>query len=459
MRKISLTARLTIIFVLIMAAACGGITLTLYGALRHELIWRDDRTLINRALQLRQLLQDGAKPEMLPLYFSRMVDTQQDILLIRQAAGPDVTINQTGIGLAALTAENQPGVLRRQRTKEGEELTILSLQGESNGGAVTLTVARLARERAKMLEQYRRESLLVCLAALMLGAILSPLLIRRGLRAIGALSKITAATHADRLSDSVPLNTLPRELLPLGEALNVMRSRLAHDFTRLTRFADDLAHELRTPVNVMLSQNQVALGQERTPEAYQQLLEGNIEELENLSRLTDNILFLARADHHNVALRKEVFSLPDTLENITDFLEPLAEEKGLRFALEAEGDIQADKMLFQRALVNLITNAVRHAPENTLIHIKTEATGEVINIAVGNKGEPLAETEKLFERFWRGDEARNSVGSGLGLALVKAIAELHGGYAWYQHREGENLFGIRLGGETPARQGRAGEQA
>ncbi|MCP1440141.1 two-component system OmpR family sensor kinase [Erwinia persicina] len=459
MRKISLTARLTIIFVLIMAAACGGITLTLYGALRHELIWRDDRTLINRALQLRQLLQDGAKPEMLPLYFSRMVDTQQDILLIRQAAGPDVTINQTGIGLAALTAENQPGVLRRQRTKEGEELTILSLQGESNGGAVTLTVARLARERAKMLEQYRQESLLVCLAALMLGAILSPLLIRRGLRAIGALSKITAATHADRLSDSVPLNTLPRELLPLGEALNVMRSRLAHDFTRLTRFADDLAHELRTPVNVMLSQNQVALGQERTPEAYQQLLEGNIEELENLSRLTDNILFLARADHHNVALRKEVFSLPDTLENITDFLEPLAEEKGLRFALEAEGDIQADKMLFQRALVNLITNAVRHAPENTLVRIKTEATGEAVDIAVGNKGEPLAETEKLFERFWRGDEARNSVGSGLGLALVKAIAELHGGYAWYQHREGENLFGIRLGGETPARQGRAGEQA
>lgn len=459
MRKISLTARLTIIFVLIMAAACGGITLTLYGALRHELIWRDDRTLINRALQLRQLLQDGAKPEMLPLYFSRMVDTQQDILLIRQAAGPDVTINQTGIGLAALTAENQPGVLRRQRTKEGEELTILSLQGQSNGGAVTLTVARLARERAKMLEQYRRESLLVCLAALMLGAILSPLLIRRGLRAIGALSKITAATHADRLSDSVPLNTLPRELLPLGEALNVMRSRLAHDFTRLTRFADDLAHELRTPVNVMLSQNQVALGQERTSEAYQQLLEGNIEELENLSRLTDNILFLARADHHNVALRKELFSLPDTLENITDFLEPLAEEKGLRFALEAEGNIRADKMLFQRALVNLITNAVRHAPENTLIRIKTEAAGEAVDIAVGNKGEPLAETEKLFERFWRGDEARNSVGSGLGLALVKAIAELHGGYAWYQHREGENLFGIRLGGENPARQGRAGEQA
>ncbi|HBV39167.1 MAG TPA: two-component sensor histidine kinase, partial [Erwinia sp.] len=370
MRKISLTARLTIIFVLIMAAACSGITLTLYGALRHELIWRDDRTLINRAEQLRQLLQDGAKPEMLPLYFSRMVDTQQDILLIRQADGPDVTINQTGIRLTELAGENQPGVLHRQRTQQGEELTLLSLQGTSKGGAVTLTVARLARERAKMLEQYRRESLLVCLAALVLGAILSPLLIRRGLKAIGTLSKITAATQADRLSDSVPVNSLPRELLPLGEALNVMRSRLAHDFTRLTRFADDLAHELRTPVNVMLSQNQVALGQERSPEAYQQLLAGNIEELENLSRLTDNILFLARADHHNVALRKERFSLADTLENITDFLEPLAEEKGLRFVIEVQGDLCADKMLFQRAMVNLITNAVRHAPENTFIRIK-----------------------------------------------------------------------------------------
>ncbi|WP_380184760.1 heavy metal sensor histidine kinase [Kalamiella sp. sgz302252] len=443
MRKPSLTVRLTIIFVLTMAAACAGIALTLYGALRHELIWRDDTTLINRAAQLRQLLQDGAKPEMLPLYFNRMVDTRQDILLIQPVNGPGVTINHTGATLASSPA---PGELHRQRTKEGEELTIYSLKGQTDSGAVTLTVARVARERARMLAQYRWQSLLVCLAALAACAILSPLFIRRGLKAIGALSKITADTSTDRLSQPIPLHNLPRELLPLGEALNLMRSRLADDFTRLTRFADDLAHELRTPINVMLSQSQVTLGQRRTVDEYQQLLEGNIEELENLSRLIDNILFLARADHHNVALSKERFSLSDMLEDITDFLEPLAEEKALSFSVQAQGDLQADKLLFQRAIVNLITNAIRHAPPGTLISIETEICTDGVNIAIGNQGELLTATEKLFERFWRGDEARHSAGTGLGLAMVKAIAELHDGEAWYRHRQSRNYFGIRLPG-------------
>jgi len=456
MHNLSLTARLTIIFVLIMAAACAGITLTLYGALRHELIWRDDQTLINRAEQLRQLLRDGAKPETLPLYFNRMVDTRQDILLIHPAKGPAITLNQTGVTLPTAIL---PGKLQRGRTREGEEIAFLSLRGEAENGAVMLTVARIARERAKVLEQYRQRSLLVCLAALTLVAILSPVLIRRGLRAIAKLSKITADTNADQLYQPIPLHRLPRELLPLGEALNTMRSRLAHDFTRLTRFADDLAHELRTPVNVMLSQSQVALGQERTPDEYQRLLEGNIEELENLSRLTDNILFLARADHHNVALRKEAFSLPDTLENITDFLEPLAEEKALSFLVQAEGEIFADRLMLQRALVNLITNAIRHAPEKTLLRINATFGERVVDISVGNQGELLTETEKLYERFWRGDDARHSPGTGLGLALVKAIAELHGGYAWYRHHQGENYFGIRLEGQKPARVMRAGEQA
>ncbi len=89
----------------------------------------------------------------------------------------------------------------------------------------------------------------------------------------------------------MPLQAIPQELLPIGNALNAMRQRLSTDFIRLTQFADDLAHEIRTPINVLLGQNQVALGHERSAAEYQTLLEGNIEELESLSRLTENILF------------------------------------------------------------------------------------------------------------------------------------------------------------------------
>lgn len=445
----SLTLRLTAIFTLIMAMACGGISLLLYSALRSELVWRDDQTLINRGAQLRQLLEDGAHPSSLPLYFNRMVDTRQDILSIRSLHEQNVSINNTGVALPAIspTPVNDPlneKQLYRWLNAEDIEASALSLQANSRVGPVTITLARVARERAVMLESYRRQSILLSLAAILLCAALSPILIRRGLRAIGRLSKITAETGSDRLNLPVPLQVLPRELLPLGEALNIMRQRLSTDFIRLTQFADDLAHEIRTPINVLLGQNQVALGHQRSASEYQGLLEGNIEELENLSRLTENILFLARATHHNIRLNKETFLLHDVLDTLIDFLEPLAEERGMFIELKAEGRLTADKMLFQRAITNLLTNAIGYSAEQGKIFVSTSHSGKYVEIQVSSAGEVLAEPEKLFERFWRGDNVRHTAGSGLGLSMVSAIADLHGGKAYYRHDNGNNVFGISM---------------
>ncbi|WP_312604724.1 heavy metal sensor histidine kinase [Kosakonia cowanii] len=449
MHSPSLTLRLTAIFTLIMALACGGISLILYSALRSELVWRDDQTLINRAAQLRQLLEDGAQPESLPLYFNRMVDIRQDILSIRPQQAQNVTINHTGVALPdiAPTPVNTPPSaqqLHRWRSADDMDASALSLQANSPHGTVTVTLARVARERAMMLERYRQQSILVSLAAILLCAALSPLLIRRGLRAIGRLSQIVAETASDRLNQTVPLQAIPQELLPLGKALNAMRQSLSTDFIRLTQFADDLAHEIRTPINVMLGQNQVALGHQRSVAEYQALLEGNIEELEALSRLTENILFLARATHHNIRLNQETFSLSEALEMVVDFLEPLAEEREMAIELNAQGSLTADKMLFQRAITNLLTNAIRYAPGNGTIAVSTIQGGNSVEIEVANDGEPLAEPEKAFERFWRGDNVRHTAGSGLGLSLVSAIAALHGGSAYYRHAQGKNIFGLRL---------------
>lgn len=166
----SLTLRLTAIFTLIMAMACGGISLILYKALRSELVWRDDQTLINRAAQLRQLLEDGAHPSSLPLYFNRMVDIHQDILSIRSQHEQNVSINHTGITLPAISptpvstppSEKQ---LHRWINADKTEASALSLQANSSLGPVTITLARVARERALMLERYRQQSILVSLAA------------------------------------------------------------------------------------------------------------------------------------------------------------------------------------------------------------------------------------------------------------------------------------------------------
>ncbi|MBM7342111.1 heavy metal sensor histidine kinase [Pantoea coffeiphila] len=445
----SLTLRLTAIFTLIVALACGGISLLLYSALRSELVWRDDQTLINRAAQLRQLLEGGAHPDSLPLYFNRMVDTRQDILSIGSQHQQNVSINHTGVALPKMSptpVSTPPGEqqIHRWLGADNIEASALSLQARSQEGPIVITLARVARERAIMLERYRQQSILVSLAAILLCAALSPLLIRRGLRAIGRLSQAMAETGSDRLTHTVPLQAMPKELLPLGEALNTMRQRLSTDFIRLTQFADDLAHEIRTPINVLLGQNQVALGHARSTEEYQALLEGNIEELEALSRLTENILFLARATHHNIRLNKETFLLHDALETLIDFLEPVAEEREMVIELHANGHLTADKMLFQRAMTNLLVNAIRYAPGHGTIAVSTLHRGDVTEIEVANAGDALAEPEKVFERFWRGDNVRHTAGSGLGLSLVSAIAALHGGSAYYRHEDGGNIFGVRL---------------
>nr|WP_234472042.1 heavy metal sensor histidine kinase [Erwinia sp. S43] len=441
--------RLTAIFTLIVALACGGISLILYSALRSELVWRDDQTLINRAAQLRQLLEGGAHPDSLPLYFNRMVDTRQDILSIGSQHQQNVSINHTGVALPEMSpipVSTPPGEqqIHRWIGADNIEASALSLQARSEEGPIVITLARVARERAIMLERYRQQSILVSLAAILLCAALSPLLIRRGLRAIGRLSQAMAETGSDRLTHTVPLQAMPKELLPLGEALNTMRQRLSTDFIRLTQFADDLAHEIRTPINVLLGQNQVALGHARSTEEYQALLEGNIEELEALSRLTENILFLARATHHNIRLNKETFLLHDALETLIDFLEPVAEEREMVIELHANGHLTADKMLFQRAMTNLLVNAIRYAPGHGAIAVSTLHRGDVTEIEVANAGDALAEPEKVFERFWRGDNVRHTAGSGLGLSLVSAIAALHGGSAYYRHEDGGNIFGVRL---------------
>ena len=295
-----------------------------------------------------------------------------------------------------------------------------------------------------MLEQYRDNSIMICIIAILLCSALSPLLIRNGLKAIHALSRLTANIDSRGLSQPLDEKTLPIELKPLGSALNIMRQKLDNDFTRLNQFADDLAHELRTPVNILLGHNQVVLNKERTIDEYQQALANNIEELEGLSRLTENILFLARAEHNNILLKKEPVSSAEAIGNLIDFLEYEADEKNITFVTACEGTLQADRILLQRVLLNLLSNAVRYSPENAAIRLNTWAKESETIVEVSNPGPELDAPDKLFNRFWRGDNARHSSGYGLGLSMVKAIMELHGGSAEYRFAEGEHIFSLRF---------------
>ncbi|BAT43971.1 heavy metal sensor histidine kinase [Escherichia albertii] len=448
MKRLSITVRLTLLFILLLSVAGSGIVWTLYSGLASELKWRDDTTLINRTAQIKQLLIDGVNPDTLPVYFNRMMDVSQDILIIH-GTGINKIVNRTNVNndmLNNIPASETISIAGIYRSIINDtEIDALRINIDEVTPSLTVTVAKLASARHNMLEQYKINSIIICVVTIILCSVLSPILIKTGLRDIKKLCGVTENMNYNDISEPVETSSLPGELKPLGQALNKMHQALVKDFERLSQFADDLAHELRTPINALLGQNQVTLSQTRSLSEYQKTIAGNIEELENISRLTENILFLARAQKSNVLINFELLSLKREVENLIDYLEYLSDEKDIHFKIDCDRQIHADKILLQRMLSNLIVNAIRYSPEKSLICIASFLDeNSYLNIDIASPGARINEPEKLFRRFWRGDNSRHSVGHGLGLSLVKAIAELHGGSATYHYINNNNVFRIIL---------------
>ncbi|EFA6625016.1 heavy metal sensor histidine kinase [Escherichia albertii] len=448
MKRLSITVRLTLLFILLLSVAGSGIVWTLYSGLASELKWRDDTTLINRTAQIKQLLIDGVNPDTLPVYFNRMMDVSQDILIIH-GTGINKIVNRTNVNndmLNNIPASETISIAGIYRSIINDtEIDALRINIDEVTPSLTVTVAKLASARHNMLEQYKINSIIICVVTIILCSVLSPILIKTGLRDIKKLCGVTENMNYNDITEPVETSSLPGELKPLGQALNKMHQALVKDFERLSQFADDLAHELRTPINALLGQNQVTLSQTRSLSEYQKTIAGNIEELENISRLTENILFLARAQKSNVLINFELLSLKREVENLIDYLEYLSDEKDIHFKIDCDRQIYADKILLQRMLSNLIVNAIRYSPEKSLIYIASFLDeNSYLNIDIASPGARINEPEKLFRRFWRGDNSRHSVGHGLGLSLVKAIAELHGGSATYHYINNNNVFRIIL---------------
>lgn len=210
-----------------------------------------------------------------------------------------------------------------------------------------------------------------------------------------------------------------------------MLARLEQGFARLSRFSEDLAHEMRTPLGNLMGQTQQLLHRARSVEDYQALLVSNQEEYERLARMIDNMLFLARAEQPAAAIERQRFALPALVEQLCDYFEGVAEERGIQLLDETEGELCGDPELIRRALANLVANALRYGAADSPVCI-VSATGDGWRrVSVINQGSPIAPEHlpRLFDRFYRCDPSRAEPGDsgGLGLAIVRSIAQLHGG--------------------------------
>ncbi len=301
-------------------------------------------------------------------------------------------------------------------------------------GDRTLTI-QVAQDRSED-EDFRKEFGILFLVALVVGIFASALIAfsvaRRGLQPLTKLTKSLERIGPSKLHERIGSASWPPELQPVVAAYDGMLSRLEESFVRLSQFSADLAHELRTPVGNILGEAQVTLTRARSSEEYRAALESTVAECERLSLIVDNLLFLARAEAKDRQIERQPIDGRAAAEKMVAYYETLADEHGVTIGSTGEGQVLADPVLFDRALGNLVDNALRFTPKGGDIRISLSQQNGQVHVAVTDNGSgiPKKDLPRVFDRFFRADPARTSSGStGLGLSLVRSIMELHGGSA------------------------------
>ncbi|MGF6774280.1 two-component system heavy metal sensor histidine kinase CusS [Paraburkholderia sp. GAS199] len=440
----SLTARTTVLFASIACVVIGTLGAYFYHSAQVSLRLRADTVLTGRVEHFSRIVHDLYSVSELknrPLLFETMLGAEQDVLIFRRPGEtPFVDVNPGNIAIPTLPANGTGRLptladIRQTRLPDGVPVhwAVATAKAREDGSEVEVIAAHPMTQEMQMLAAYRDRILLATFVGMLAATLLAYYVLRRALRPVREIATRAAQISPASLSVRLDSEAAPVELRQLTNAFNAMLDRLAEGYQRLSQFAADLAHEIRTPVGALIGQTQVTLARSRDADEYQQLLESNLEELNRLSRIAENILFLAHADHATLTIEREPVDLHGELVRIADYFEGVADERGMRFDVQASGVALVDPLLCRRAINNLVVNAVRYGAGDTVVRLSGIQNDDGATVVVENDGTPIAcdQIDRLFDRFYRTDSARSAIteSNGLGLAIVKAIMHLHGGSA------------------------------
>jgi two-component system heavy metal sensor histidine kinase CusS len=439
----SLATRAALLLALVACLVTASLGMYFYQTARMSMNRHQDLQLIGRVEHFRRLVGDrytvaGLRDR--PVLSKAMLGAERDVLLLRRlGAAPFIQVNTERVTVPELAAVplDRPLVLGDVVTRTHAGVPVhwvaaIARSGE-DGEPIEIVAGHLFLNEVAMIAALRDRVILASAVAMLAATLLAYALMRHGLRPLRELAAKAEQIGPVNLAARLDARKLPREVQQMAEAVNAMLDRIAFAYERLSQFSADLAHEIRTPVGALIGQTQVALRRPRPADEYRETLESNLEELSRLRSIAENILFLAQADHATLSIERSVIPLRDILQKIADYFEGPADENALRFEVVADGVVHADPALCQRAISNLVVNAVRHATKGTTVRLRGTQGPAGATIVVENDGVPASPEQlgRFFDRFYRGDAARShdTESSGLGLAIVKAIMSLHGGAA------------------------------
>ncbi|HUP03179.1 MAG TPA: heavy metal sensor histidine kinase [Bryobacteraceae bacterium] len=299
--------------------------------------------------------------------------------------------------------------------------------------AWTLQVAVELAQENEVLGRYRMWVWAVLCAAAFFCPAVGYVIARRGTAPLRQVADTARHVSSSSLSQRIQSGGYPSEIAALADTFNAMLARLEESFARLSRFSADIAHELRTPVNNIRGESEVALAKARTAAEYHDALESCLEEAVRLSGLIESLLFLARSESPGDHLKRESLDVGALVSDVRDYYEAAASEAGVALEVQCGPNVSghADRALLQRALGNLVQNALSHTPPGGAIRLAARRSGERLEIEIADTGTGISPgaLPHVFDRFFRADPARARIagGTGLGLAIVRQIVFLHRG--------------------------------
>lgn len=288
-------------------------------------------------------------------------------------------------------------------------------------------------------------------AALLLAAGIGYILAKRALLPVDRMVETTRYISGEHLSERLQETGTGDELDRLAQTLNAMLDRLDSTFSQIRRFSADASHELQTPLTIIKGELEVALRAERNPEEYRDVLRSVLEEIDRIAVMVESLLLLGRAEAGLLKMDTQKVLLFDLVDRAFLRLKPLAEARSVQMTIEKldPAVIDGDTDRLERLIVNLMDNAIKYTSPGGQISIELAENPHGVELRISDTGIGISESEqeRVFQPFYRTDQARNisQRGTGLGLAIARSIAVAHGGTISLESAPGQgSTFAVRF---------------
>lgn len=432
------------------------IILMIMGLVIHQLVMHhfetQDRTQLEGKIQLVENLleQNHHNPSELNLYLKDALVGHHDLIVQIERPSGQIIFSSSPTALKSKTlvkSKHGPWLEWKVQNKIYHGLIYKkSFDQNSAIPSAQIIVGIDTSEHLHFLNDFRRQLLYIGVIGTVCLMLLGWFAAWRGLRPVQNMAKVAEGISAQHLSERLDVDNTPTELKSLAIAFNDMLDRLETAVGKLSDFSSDLAHEIRTPINNLMTQTQVCLSRSRDITTYQEILFSNLEEFERLARMVSDMLFLAKAEHGLHRANLQQVNLVKEVSALFDFYDAIAAEKGMSLEQTGQGYVEGDPSMLRRALSNLLSNAIKYGKSDSIIKINCQQNSDITVLTIENESSPLSQEQltRLFDRFYRTDVSRQRVeeGTGLGLAITKSILDVHGATIQANYDDGHIIFKI-----------------